>query len=83
MTTNFRPSTLPDLPADLRAVAKALATRLGREIPTTRAALCTLGDSLRTTDRAAFAALGALSYGDAPGAAGFLGLRACHGAPAI
>lgn len=28
MTTNFRPSTLPDLPADLRAVAKALAVRL-------------------------------------------------------
>jgi len=26
--TNFRPSPLPDLPADLRAVAKALATRL-------------------------------------------------------
>lgn len=28
MTTNFRPSTLPDLPADLRATAKSLATRL-------------------------------------------------------
>jgi hypothetical protein len=28
MTTNFRPSTLPDLPADLRVEAKALADRL-------------------------------------------------------
>ena len=64
-------------------VRAALAPRLGREIPTTRAALCALGDSLRTTDRVAFAAIGALAYGDAPGAAGFLGLRYCHGAPAL
>ncbi len=64
-------------------VRTALAARLGREIPTTRTALCTLGDSLRTTDRAAYAALGALAYGDAPGAAGFLGLRYSHGAPTI
>ena len=60
-------------------VRTALAARLARAIPTTPIALLALADTLRATDRAAYASLASLAYADAPGAAAFLGIRRARG----